>query len=98
MKTQTEKKGDEEDSMVEHGDIWTLEDGNKYVVASIVTMNDRKFVYLIQKTDYKNYIIGEYLGEDDLEEVDDPDLLETLIVKFNEDLKDKLPKIIEQYL
>lgn len=83
--------------MINPGEVWTLGDGNKYVVASVVEFNQKQYLYLINKNDYKQYIIGEYLGED-IEEIENPDLLEALIVKFNEDLKENLPKYIEEYL
>jgi hypothetical protein len=83
--------------MIEPGEIWTIEGGKKYVVASIIDLDNKKYVYLINKEDYKQYMIGEYQGEE-LEEVENPDLLETLIVKFNEDLKENLPKYISEYL
>ena len=84
--------------MPEHGDLWTLEDGKKYVVVSVVTLEKKKYVYLMDSKDYKKFMIAEYTSDDGLEEVDDPNTLETLIVKFNEDLKENLPKIIEQNL
>jgi len=81
--------------MLEHGETWTLSDGNKYTVVSIVKENDKKYVYLINHTELEKYIIAEYIG-DDLIEVDSPELLESLIVKFNEDLKENLPRIISE--
>lgn len=82
--------------MIEQGEILTLDDGEKYAVVSIVSIGQRQFLYLANRKDYKKYIICEYF-DDEIEEVDDPDLLETLLVKFNEDLKESLPKIIEKY-
>lgn len=81
--------------MMEQGYTWTLDDGNKYTVVSIVKEKNKKYVYLINRSELQKYIIAEYDG-DDLTEVEDPDLLETLIVKFNEDLKENLPKIISE--
>lgn len=83
--------------MIEQGEIWTLDDNNPYVVASIVDVGEKKYVYLIHKSDYKKYVIGEYTG-DGIEEIEDPDLFESLLVKFNEDLKENLPKILSEYL
>lgn len=80
---------------MEQGYTWTLDDGNKYTVVSIVKEKSKKYVYLINRSELQKYIIAEYNG-DDLIEVEDPDLLETLIVKFNEDLKENLPKIISE--
>ena len=34
--------------------------------------------------------------EDEIEEVSDPDVLENLLLKFNENLKETLPKFIEE--
>ena len=82
---------------MEQGSTWTLSDGNKYTVVSIVKEKKKKYVYLINRSEIQQYIIAEYL-DDEIIEVDDPDLLEVLIVKFNEDLKESLPKIISEYL
>lgn len=83
--------------MITQGEIWTLDDNNPYIVASIIDIENKKYVYLIHKNDYSKYVIGEYTG-DGIDEVDDPDLFETLLVKFNEDLKENLPKILSEYL
>ncbi len=83
--------------MIEQGEVWTLADGNKYVVVSVVMVDGKRYVYLTNTVDYKKYLIGEYLG-DELKKIDDPDLLETLLVKFNDDLKESLPRIIEKYM
>ena len=83
--------------MLEQGSTWTLSDGNKYTVVSIVKEKNKKYVYLINRSEIQKYIIAEYV-DDEIIEVVDPDLLEVLIVKFNEDLKESLPKIISDYL
>lgn len=83
--------------MIEQGEIWTLDDNNPYVVASILDIDNKKYVYLIHKNDYQKYIIGEYT-EEGIDEIEDPDLFETLLVKFNEDLKESLPTILSEYL
>ncbi len=83
--------------MIEQGEIWTLDDNNPYIVASIVELESKKYIYLIHKSDYQKYIIGEFTG-DGIDEIEDPDLFETLLVKFNEDLKENLPKILAEYL
>jgi hypothetical protein len=80
---------------MEQGYTWTLDDGNKYTVVSIVKEKGKKYVYLINRSEIQKYIIAEYDG-DDIIEVEDPDLLEALIVKFNEDLKENLSKIISE--
>ena len=84
--------------MIEQGDILTLDDQKKYVAVSILSLEGSQYVYLVNKENYKEFIIGELIGDSGVDEVDDPDLLETLIIKFNEELKESLPKIIEQYM
>lgn len=69
--------------MIEQGEILTLDDNNSYIVASIIEIDNKKYTYLVHKTDYSKYILGEYTG-DGIEEIEDPDLFETLLVKFNE--------------
>lgn len=83
--------------MLEQGSTWTLSDGNEYTVVSIVKEKRKKYVYLINRSEIQKYIIAEYV-DDEIIEVLDPDLLEILIVKFNEDLKESLPKLISEYL
>ena len=82
---------------MEQGSTWTLSDGNKYTVVSIVKEKKKKYVYLINRSEIQKFIIAEYTG-DEIIEVVDPDLLEVLLVKFNEDLKENLPKIISEYI
>ncbi len=81
--------------MIERCETWTLEDGSKYVVASIVELDGKKYVYLMNPDDYNDYFIGEY-SNDEIADVVDPDLLENLLLKFNDDLKINLPKILEE--
>ncbi len=83
--------------MIERGEIWTLDDEKKYVVASIVEIEQKVYVYLVKKDDYNKYVIGEFDGEG-INEIEDPELLETLLVRFNEDLKTNLPNILAEYL
>ena len=83
--------------MLEQGSTWTLSDGNEYTVVSIVKEKRKKYVYFINRSEIQKYIIAEYV-DDEIIEVVDPDLLEVLIVKFNEDLKESLPKMISEYL
>lgn len=83
--------------MLEQGSTWTLSDGNEYTVISIVKEKRKKYVYLINRSEIQKYIIAEY-ADDEIIEVLDPDLLEVLIVKFNDDLKESLPKMISEYL
>ena len=83
--------------MLEQGSTWTVSDGCEYTLISIVKEKRKKYVYLINRSEIQKYIIAEYV-DDELIEVLDPDLLEVLIVKFNEDLKESLPKIISEYL
>lgn len=82
---------------MEQGYIWKLDDGNEYTVISIVEENNKKYIYLINRSEIQKYIIAEY-NEDKLVSVKDPDLLEKLIIKFNENLKETLPKLIEEYM
>jgi hypothetical protein len=81
--------------MTEQAETWTLSDGKKYTVVSVVEENDKKYVYLIDRVEIKNFVIAEYEG-DELTIVESPELLKALIVKFNEDLKESLPKIISE--
>ena len=83
--------------MLEQGSTWTLSDGNKYTVVSVVKEKNKKYVYLINRSEIQKYIIAQY-NNDEIIEVVDPDLLEVLIVKFNEDLKENLPKLVSEYL
>ncbi len=83
--------------MIERGEIWTLDEEKKYVVASIIEIEQKVYVYLVRKEDYKKYVIGEFDGEG-INEIEDPELLETLLIRFNEDLKVNLPNILAEYL
>jgi len=79
--------------MLEQGETWTMENDQRYTVASIVEENDKKYVYLLNRDDYKDYIIGEYV-EDEVVFVEDPGLISHLVLKFNKDLKENLPRML----
>lgn len=81
--------------MIEQGEYWTLSNGEKYIVSSIVKVDNNEYVYLLNTNNYQDFLIAEYQG-DSIEEVEDPDLLENLISKFNEDLKENLGNIIDE--
>ena len=80
--------------MIEYQDIITLSDNNKYVVASIVTYNNKEYVYLVDINDNNNLIFAEIEKSGNLSIIDqtsEKELLNELIPLFY----DKSKKDIE---
>lgn len=56
--------------MLEFGDIITLENGKKYLVAGTCNYNEKKYVYLVNTEENTNVVLG-IVENDDLQEVTD---------------------------
>ena len=56
--------------MLEFGDIITLENDKKYVVAGTCVCNDKNYVYLVNTQEQTNCVLG-IVENDDLQEVAD---------------------------
>lgn len=72
--------------MLSQGEILTLSDNKKYTVVYNLEYNLKNYVYLIDQEDYTNTMFCEYDNNDGLEEVTDIDLLERLMLMFNEEM------------
>ena len=81
--------------MLEQGELLVLTNDKEYAVVSSIKLEDINYVYLVDTDKYKDYKICEFNGES-LEEVVDSDLLRLLIIRFNDDLKENLSKIINE--
>ena len=73
--------------MLKQGEILTLDDNKKYSVVFTTKLSDKEYVYLIEQDDYTNTMFCEYDNEKGLEEVVEPEIIEQLLVKFNESSK-----------
>lgn len=73
--------------MLNQGEILTLNDNKKYSVVFTTQLNSKNYVYLIDQDDSTNTMFCEYNSEDGLEEVIEPEIIEQLLVKFNESSK-----------
>ena len=56
--------------MLEFGDIITLENEKKYLVAGTCNYNDKNYVYLVNTEEQTNAVLG-IVENDDLQEVTD---------------------------
>lgn len=56
--------------MLEFGDIITLENEKKYLVAGTCSYNDKNYVYLVNTEEQTNVVLG-IVENDDLQEVTD---------------------------
>ena len=72
--------------MLNQGEILTLSDNKKYSVVYATELNSKNYVYLIDQDDYTNTMFCEYDNKDGLEEVVEPDIIEQLMAKFNENM------------
>ena len=72
--------------MLNQCEILTLSDNKKYSVVYATELNSKNYVYLIDQDDYTNTMFCEYDNIDGLEEVVEPDIIEQLMIKFNENM------------
>lgn len=72
--------------MLNQGEILTLSDNKKYSVVYATELNSKNYVYLIDQDDYTNTMFCEYDNSNGLEEVVEPDIIEQLMIKFNENM------------
>ena len=63
-------------------DVIKLEDNNEYAVASVATLNDVVYYYLIDLNKDDNIKFG-YLEDDNFINVEDKDLIKQLLPLFN---------------
>ena len=79
--------------MLSIGKIIKLSDDNSYVVASKASYNGSNYYYLIDFNDVRNIKVCEANNEGGyFEEVEDDNLINSLIAIFGENLKDYLNK------
>ena len=78
---------------IEYQDIITLDDNNKYVVASKVNYNNSTYVYLVDINNTTNYKFAELEKNSTLLELDDEidkELIKHLIPLFYKNSKDDI--------
>ncbi len=71
--------------MIKYQDIITLSDNNKYIVASIISHNNKDYVYLVNINDNKNLLFAEIEEDGNLSIIDqnnESELLNELIPLF----------------
>ena len=80
--------------MIKQGEeILTLSNGKDYSVVSSIMYDNSNYVCLLDIDTYKDYKFCRYENEE-LYVVKDKELINTLIVKFNSDLKSNIARII----
>ena len=72
--------------MIGQGEILTLDDGKKYSVVYVTELDSKNYLYLIDQDDYTNTMFCEYDNNAGLEEVVEPEIIEQLLLKFNENI------------
>ena len=80
--------------MLNQGELIQLSNNKEYAVVSSIFYEGINYVYIIDTESYKDYKLCKFENEL-LKPVKDEDLLKILIVKFNDDLKENIAKIIE---
>ena len=61
--------------------IITLDNNKKYVLTNTLTLDGKKYVYLLNMDNLADYIIGEVV-DDEVIHIDDQNLLGKLILEF----------------
>ena len=72
--------------MLEQGEVITLENDKDYAVAGTTILDDINYVYLMNMTDYSDFLFCAFDEVDGLYEVEDPELLNQLIAIFDKQL------------
>ena len=72
--------------MINQGEVLTLENNKEYVKIGSIVLDGINYVYLMNSTDYSDFMFCKYDQVDGLYEVEDPDLLKKLIKEFNKQL------------
>ena len=72
--------------MLNQDETLILSDNKKYSVVYTTEYNGKKYVYLVDQDDYFNMMFCEYEG-DNLEEVNDPNIIEELLKLFTPEEK-----------
>lgn len=80
--------------MLKQGELLTLSNKKEYAVVSSIIYQGANYVYILDTDTYKDYKLCKYEDEN-LIVVHDEELLKTLIIKFNDDLKDNIANIID---
>lgn len=81
--------------MLSQGELIQLSNNKEYAVVSSIFYEDVNYVYILDTESYKDYKLCKFENEL-LKPVKDEELLKILIMKFNEDLKENIAKIIEE--
>lgn len=81
--------------MLNQGELIQLSNNKEYAVVSSIIYEGANYVYILDTETYKDYKLCKFENEL-LKPVKDEELLKTLIVKFNSDLKDNIARIIEE--
>lgn len=80
--------------MLKQSELLTLSNKKEYAVVSSIIYQGANYVYILDTDTYKDYKLCKYEDEN-LIVVHDEELLKTLIIKFNDDLKDNIANIID---
>ena len=68
--------------MLSQGKVLTLNDNKKYSVVFTIRYENVNYVYLIDQDDYTNNMFCKYDNNDELEEINDPNIIEILLKLF----------------
>ena len=70
--------------MLSQGKVLTLNDNKKYSVVFTTRYENINYVYLIDQDDYTNNMFCKYDNNDELEEINDPNIIEILLKLFTQ--------------
>ena len=80
--------------MLEQGEIVTLSNKEEYAVVSSIEYEGKKYVYLMDLENYKNFKFCLHEGNK-LYVVQDSELIKKLVIKFNTDIKNNIGNILK---
>ena len=68
--------------MLEVGETLTLSDNRKYLVVYTTTIDFKNYAYLMDQEDISNPLLCEYDGNNHVEEVMEPELIEKILREY----------------
>ena len=68
--------------MLEVGETLTLSDNRKYLVVYTTTIDSKNYAYLMDQEDISNPLLCEYDGNNHVEEVMEPELIEKILREY----------------
>lgn len=65
------------------GDVITLSDDKDYIITHKKEVDGKQYAFLIEMPDYGSFKFVEFVDDENLDVIEEPELVEKLLVEFN---------------